>query len=504
MAELGLAEIYWSGRRDYDALMSKGFQAREDVPPWPLHYPLDWAADPFGDNNWRFQLHAWRMTDPMLARYEATGDPAYLRQVFAVAADWWEFHRTAAADMSWNDMASGIRALRIAYLIEHHGAGRLDLGADEAAVLTGLATAHIAFLSDRSNLRPRSNHAIFQIFGLKRLGEAVTEAGPDTARLADEFFRESLEYQFTDEGVHKEHSPDYHYFALKVLDDLGADRLFTSPELEATLDRARDVTTFLVGPDDRTVAVGDSAPVVRKTPVPDGTLVSDCARSGYAVVRSGSSMLFMTGARYSATHKHADELSFVLYEGGRPILIDSGKYGYQIDKWRQYFLDAAAHNTVTVDRVPISPTTMLAALRLDPVRQEGETHLLGGVVERTGLFRHERTIRYRPGAELVVEDRLTADRELPFVSSLHLAPDLVPELDGARFRAHVPGGGALRATVSGAALEAVRGGTDPILGWESTSYLEKHPTTVVRARTTGTDVTIRWDVTVGGGADTPS
>jgi hypothetical protein len=502
MAELGLAEVYWSGQRAYDTLKTAGFQPRPDVEPWPLQHPLDWSADPFSDNNWRFQLHAWRMTDPILARYESSGDPVYLREIFDVAADWWEFHLTGTADMSWNDMASGIRALRIAYLIGHHRTGRLDLSAGEVAVLDGLTQAHFAFLTDRSNLNPRSNHGIFQIFGLKRLSEAVPDEGLDAARLAEEFFRESLEHQFTAEGVHKEHSPDYHFFTIKVLDDLGAEQLFGSPELTAVLNRARALTMFMVGPDDRTVAVGDSAPSIRKVPAPDEPAVSDCARSGYAVVRSGPSMLFMTGARYSYSHKHADELSFVLYEGGRPVLIDSGKYGYQNDEWRRYFLDAAAHNTVTVAGEAISPRSKYVAVRIDPVRRDGDAYLLGGAIERTGLFRQERSIRFRPGAELLVEDRLTADRELPFVSSLHLAPDLVPELEGDRFRAAADDGVTLRAVVKGGALEAVRGSTDPILGWESTSYRKKHPTSVVRAHATGTDVVITWIVTLGSGAAT--
>lgn len=497
MAELSLTEIYWSSQQDYDTVKNDGFKPRSGLPPWPLRYPLDWAADPFSDNNWRFQLHAWRMTDPMLGSYEASGDSAYLREAFDVAADWWEFHRNGAADMSWNDMAAGIRALRLAYLVEKHAAGPLELTDAEAAVLGELAGAHLEFLSERSNVTLRSNHGLFQIFGLKRLGRVAPPVGADTSRLADDLFREALELQFTDEGVHKEHSPDYHFFTLRVLNQLGATDLFTSPELEAVVTRARELTPFLVGPDRRVVAVGDSAPSVQKPARPAEPAVSDCARSGYNVVQSGGSMLFMTGARYSFTHKHADELSFVLYERGRPVLIDSGKYGYQNDEWRRYFLDAAAHNTVTVDQTPISPRAKIGELALEPVRVEGGWYILRGVVDRTGLFRQERVIRYQPGAVLVVDDHLTAARPRTFVSSLHLAPDLVPELRGSALSATMDEDVTMHAAVAGGRLSAVRGGLDPIAGWESTGYLEKHPTTVVRATSTGTDVTVTWTVTFG-------
>ncbi len=42
------------------------FKPRKDATPWPLQLPLDWSADPFKDNNWLFQVHAWRMIDPLL------------------------------------------------------------------------------------------------------------------------------------------------------------------------------------------------------------------------------------------------------------------------------------------------------------------------------------------------------------------------------------------------------------------------------------------------------
>lgn len=60
--------------------------------------------------------------------------------------------------------------------------------------------------------------------------------------------------------------------------------------------------------------------------------------SGYAIVRqsvaSGSpahgagSYLAQTAAFHSRTHKHADDLSFIWYDRGQPILIDAGRYGY--------------------------------------------------------------------------------------------------------------------------------------------------------------------------------
>jgi hypothetical protein len=55
-----------------------GFKARHGIDPWPLNLPLDWSQDPFKDTNWKFSLHSWRMTDPILREYFRTGNPDLL------------------------------------------------------------------------------------------------------------------------------------------------------------------------------------------------------------------------------------------------------------------------------------------------------------------------------------------------------------------------------------------------------------------------------------------
>lgn len=50
-----------------------------------------------------------------------------------------------------------------------------------------------------------------------------------------------------------------------------------------------------------------------------------------------------------AAHAHADALAFTLSIGGREFLVDPGTYSYCNDKWREYFRGTSAHNTVRVD-----------------------------------------------------------------------------------------------------------------------------------------------------------
>ena len=50
----------------YEVLIAQGFKPRKDVESWQFSMPIAWNADPFKDENWRFQLQAWRLIDPIL------------------------------------------------------------------------------------------------------------------------------------------------------------------------------------------------------------------------------------------------------------------------------------------------------------------------------------------------------------------------------------------------------------------------------------------------------
>ncbi|MEO6722066.1 MAG: alginate lyase family protein [Ferruginibacter sp.] len=54
------------------------------------------------------------------------------------------------------------------------------------------------------------------------------------------------------------------------------------------------------------------------------------------------------GPRYQPGHGHADALSFILYYGGLPFLVEAGTSTYQIGEKRSYERSTQAHNTVVI------------------------------------------------------------------------------------------------------------------------------------------------------------
>jgi hypothetical protein len=76
--------------------------------------------------------------------------------------------------------------------------------------------------------------------------------------------------------------------------------------------------------------------------------------AGFYVMRSGRNYLLAccnpVGTAGIGNHKHNDILSFELYAGDRPFIVDPGTYLYtSSQKWRNLFRSTRFHNTVMID-----------------------------------------------------------------------------------------------------------------------------------------------------------
>jgi hypothetical protein len=226
--------------------------------------------------------------------------------------------------MSWNDMACGVRAFKLAFLLERLRRGELTPTAQDEADLFALVDAHASFLSLAANV-PDNNHGLIMAVGLRHLsrqgsGRPSCEAGVE--RSAEHLSR-VIAGQYSDEGIHREHSPGYHFYVTDVLTWLRVAELF--PEVEGVPEivrRAEANRAWIVFPNGEVSRIGDNRRTgeplteTRSTRVVGGReyAVGDFTRTGYAIVRTfgdvpleRQSMLFMTAMSNSRVHKHADD-----------------------------------------------------------------------------------------------------------------------------------------------------------------------------------------------------
>ena len=489
------------------------FRPIKSLPPIPFQLPFDWGMDPFDDDTWQFRLHTLRSVDQALA----AGDFDYARAVFL---DWQRWHENCwwswplcferAAAKSWNDMATGIRASRLAYLLRSTG------WRDER--LIELAERHAEKLQDPGFVADNHNHAIFQLHGLAALClDEVLRA----CRGARPFIRGELQAllkgQFTAAGMHRENSPEYHFFVADHLSHLAPLLRPFAPELDAVLARAEEVKKWLVFPDQTLAQIGDSNLQLRSRwrkqlvaprgearcrnarsyrEAPECYLTKHFEDAGYVIARSDwavpaerASMLFLQGGFFNRTHRDADDLTFEWFERGRKILSDSGKYIVTEDEWRDYFDSTRAHNTVEVDGQDYPRSEWGAeagapyGTAVERVERAGGGVRIVMAIEHGSLeVAHRREIDYQPGERLSVIDTLRSDRSSPrrYVQWHNFAAAF--DLTGAagRFEAN-DGELSVRVAVSSSCgnqttYELVKGQVTPrIHGWASVANRERHP-----------------------------
>jgi hypothetical protein len=507
---LSLGDIHPS-KADFSAQEKNGFQPRADRPAWPLALPLDWATNPFKDENWQFQLHAWRMTDPILAEYEKTGDPALFAKALSFALDWATFHYESkkTSPFSYYDMATGIRAMRIAYFLDRAFSGKAKPTEAQMAVLLRLADDHARRLQKASFIAS-SNHGLFQVHGLKALCRVLGPTGP--CAKADAFAEAQLvrllDTQFSKNGVHREHSPDYHRFAEEAFESFVQPTWYRSAaQVDARLAKARAVFPWYVFPTGRLANLGDTegtAALDRPSNARcDATAVGcvevgDFSKDGYAIVRSpwaskpsDAFMLIMTGAYNSTTHKHADDLSFELMEGGQMLFVDAGKYAYLKDPMSRFVASARAHNTVGLSNREIGiRDTKPYGSALSGVTVDDGSYLLKGKVRREKLFSQARELKYVPGKSLLITDTLTSTKAQRYETYLHLSPELKVVAQGKAFVAPLANGSELRieALSEGCTAELARGQKEPqIQGWVTAEYRKMTEASVITFACPGKD-----------------
>ena len=387
-------------RHDADGIMADGWSFRQK-PSFRLEPPIDWEHLVTVDRSWNYHLNAWEPIDSILAELERTSEPRYLSFVLGVAVDWiaenpYQAPETDVEDFGWYDMAVGLRAYRLAYLLEA-ACRSSSVPPDEVSHLWDSLLDHFDYLADDENIVFHNNHGLYQASG--QLAAATRFSGfpaiSEFREQAVDRFERMFAQQFSSEGVHLEHSPGYHRLVTGLVSGIASSGLLAEfPALSSRIEEFEEVLAWMVLPNGRMANLGDTdyLPLRRagfmfiRSPLLDYVLSAGESgeassqrlgvfpESGLAVLRSGwpgpesfeqASYLAQQAAFHSRTHKHADDLSFVWYDRGSEILIDAGRYGFlgrtetgsdlrnrgfwYSDPKRIYVESTHSHNTVEID-----------------------------------------------------------------------------------------------------------------------------------------------------------
>jgi hypothetical protein len=321
----------------------------------------------------------------------------------------------------------------------------------------------------------------------------------DAVEFADRKYKQLFGSQFNSEGMHLEHSPEYHLLAVRAFNQIESTGLLRlDKEASETLKLATGNLSLLIHPDGGFAAIGDTEvqsakgaarfdPVARwlvsghsagEAPAHALRLFPD---SGYAIFRdepgSGTFLLF-TVAHHSRVHKHMDTGSFEWSDRGRRVLIDSGKWGYSDTKERRYVLGAEAHNVLETQGVNNSPGNIPSEL---PDLMGFQSRTVFGVNADIRVPRRfidaswRRTVVGSPGEWLIVADEIREALPSTHTAWFHLAPSFsIQPLPDNRFEATLEDSSerlVIFPLQSVLGSKAFRGAKEPrMLGWYSPAY----------------------------------
>jgi hypothetical protein len=440
------AEDYTPLKAPPTAEQLRKFPLVEESRPADLTRPVDWRQNPYKLRSWSMQLQAWRFMPPILLGYDKYRDPRLLRLAGDYALDWLEAHRNAKNSKKafvWYDMAVAARATYLAYLVRAGGvSGVFDEG--ERKRLFEALIAHGEWLADKANYLEKHNHGLYSDMALLVVCHTLDRLDRcgEWRPLARRRFAETFKATVTASGVHREHTPSYQFVMIRLLERrLGID---DDAELRPTLAAMKDIGAWYLLPDGQLPQLGECHGAVGPAWARAASLELKGPRfvedAGLYFFKNETSQLLVTGAHHTYVHKHQDDLSFVLSEAKRPLLIDPGFYSYNKSAERTFLTSARAHNMMLVDERYVQPKK-LPQLSLRSSGESGGWYAVSGDdVHTLPEVSHQRTWLYAPGKVLLVVDDYVGDgEEHALTRYFHLAPDVRTEPAPRGVRVEAPG-----------------------------------------------------------------
>lgn len=483
-----------------DSSQSIVFRPRRDLPPYPIKFPLDWDIDPFSDENWRAQLHMWRLGDFILISSEKSPDSHRLRDFMGIICDWHRHHlvEKLPSKFAWQDMMVGMRAMKLAFVISKWQHGQLTLAQHDIECLSEMVEAHLEFLLNSKNVR-LNNHTLSDLVGARALAEVVdTKVASEIEQFVDVVFRKLLASQFSENGVHRENSTGYQKFAVNYLQKLRRSGWFKHYGLNECLEKSKKVLEWFYLPDGRLAPIGDTSAEPQRPDVQQPIFKGRDEvfnKDGYVVIKDDgggrireASYFLIMGASHTVAHKQADDLSFIWHHG-EDLIADPGKYAYLGDAFRKYVVSRRAHNTID-SHLPsdgrLSAGQYGNAIR--HVSRESWGHYIVSKLEFARLqYVHYRFFFYSVDGWLLVIDRINSQASTTFTQWTHFAPALEyfrPTLNG--YDITLASGRSLNcrvATLASPSLRLIRGQLEPdVQGWVSEGYRQITPSTALAVR----------------------
>ncbi|SDL33583.1 heparinase II/III domain-containing protein [Lacicoccus qingdaonensis] len=309
-------------------------------------------------------LHAWEPINYLLLGYHYTKNNKYLIKSNELIEDWYTHSLEANHKYLYYPHCVADRTLILGYLIELNN---LSISYD---IVNKLVDKHKEYLFSESNYVDY-NHGTMLDRSLLLL--AILLDDKSLFNFSLERLQNNIKNTFTKNMICKENSFTYAIFNLELIVSVQKyilDKINISliDKFDTKINKALDFLDIVKKPDGKLPIYGDGELIdknklgssILKKFYSTHSLFNEIIDFGYnlethyfknesyIIVKSNYFYLFIRTGDIIKNHKHADDLSIILYLG-EDVFVDPGIYNYDKGEIRDYLKSSHAHNGVVLN-----------------------------------------------------------------------------------------------------------------------------------------------------------
>ncbi|MGZ9897673.1 heparinase II/III domain-containing protein [Shewanella gaetbuli] len=402
---------------------------------------LPYNLDDYDNRTDYYKLHSWHHIKILLDGFLIYGEQEFLDKAIDSALDWYKtvVDNGEGGSFAWYDMSVGERAVLLPLLLQE--AENFDYPEKKIKKLVFLIRLHQLDLIEQNKIALHSNHGIFQMLGLLYLERnyPCLSGSNEREKLAQDNLLVIFKRSFSNEGVHLEHSPDYHFAMSEVSSLILTNSLLKNKlnlELKTILSKIDRNNEFMSYPNGKTIIRGDSIysehRLSKGRRCKDIFFIDKFAGKFLYENKEHCTQLSFDAAYHNNQHKHLDGMTFDLFDFGKPFIIESGFYPYvYTSPWRKFITSTRAHNTVEINGSDYILSGKKEYIYGSSLKQASND--LGVINIYSEQFRvksdvnHKRVIQYVSQDYLLVVDVLHGTKVNNFKQWFHFNPDFEAE-----------------------------------------------------------------------------
>lgn len=331
-----------------------------------------------------YKFHSLNSINYLSKAYKSTRDKVYLNKGKEIIESWYlsnNINDWQNKKWAFYDMGTAERVINAINFYVEYISDKNNINIEFINLLLTFFKQHLELLMNENFYTKNHNHGILMDIAVLTIVEQIPYLDKGNYRsIAIKRLAEQIYNTISKQGVHLEHSPEYHLFVFEILCKIHLWLKQSGLNLyEELIQNMQEFIAWIVYPNNCLPPIGDSQTKKitinmfdenikiidslqyilshGKYGIMPKVLSKVYKKEGYAVIKNNwtekALHIIMICAFHSTVHKHVDDLSIDIFYNRERLICDSGKYHYNKSLERTYLINPEAHNIVLVDNEAI-------------------------------------------------------------------------------------------------------------------------------------------------------